>query len=312
MARDLHSERSTRTRASTRASLASQEINIRFLGDLGSFSRQVSSSITVNDLYRLAFQGVKGRYTRFELHSKNELAPPSERLLSSTNIQNNSDVHIIVPASTAGNPHTAGGGSQYEDLCLVKVYKSHDMMLFSFWVPRNTSATMASIIFRYWRFLAAETYTSWIQSRKVWLGMKDVGDGKYRGQPQDHWASLFRFFTPEFAQGTLAKEDLFGSRSAQDEDVHMDDLLANPTVLKVYISGEPAKEDKKSGKTLSRVRYPPTTAVLQLADSSCLVGCSEDHVRCLYQQTTCIQLQDSPRYVLIVSYHCLQSPIQNQ
>lgn len=258
----LPSTAPSQTRVSTRSA---HDFKINFISDLGSFSRRVRSSMTVNELYRLAFQGGKGRHARFELHSNNVFTPPSENLLSSTNIQNNSDVHIIVPAaagssSSVGDLLSGRGASQYEDLCLVKVYNTFTSMQFSFWVPKNTTVTMAFILFRYWRFQLKRFASSFIYLRKVWMDMNDVGDGNYRGQPQDHWEPLSRFLTSRFAKGTLANEDILGTKvesanTQGDDDVEMNDAPeGNPLVLRVYIGGEPTRhEDETPGKSLSRV-----------------------------------------------------------
>jgi hypothetical protein len=251
--RQLPHSSESQARVTTRSA---NEFRVTFVSDLGSFNRRVRTAMTVNELYQVAFQGAKGRHPRFELYSKNVFAPPSERLLSSTNIQNNSEVHIIVPATTAGGSRGGNDGVQYEDLCLVKVYRVYEKMMFSFWTPRNSTATLATVLFRYWRYLLKEDKSALVLAKTVWTGLVDAGDKNYRGNPRNHWEALSYYMNPLFANGSLAIEDIFGNRdesSGSDEDVEMSNAsMQNPLVLKLQVSGRAAK-NKKSSKNLSRV-----------------------------------------------------------
>lgn len=251
--RQLPPSRESQARVATRSA---NEFQVTFVSGLGSFNRRVRSAMTVNELYQVAFQGAKGRYPRFEVYSKDEFAPPSERFLSSTNIQSNSEVHIIVPATTAGSSRCGNGGVQYEDLCLVKVYRVHAKMLFSFWTPTNSTATLATVLFRYWRYVLKQDRHASVVSRTLWTGLMDAGDKNYRGSIRDHWENLSYYMSPFFANGSLAIEDIFGNRdesSGSNEDVEMSNVsMQNPLVLRLQVSGGAAKK-KKSSKNLSRV-----------------------------------------------------------
>jgi hypothetical protein len=131
-------------------------------------------------------------------------------------------------------------------------------MMFSFWTPMNSTATLATVLFRYWRYLLKEDRSSWVHAKTVWTGLKDAGDSNYRGSPHNHWETLSHFMNHFYADGTLANEDIFGNRdesSDSDDDVEMSNAsMQNSLVLKLLVSSQAqAAKDKKSSKTLSRV-----------------------------------------------------------
>jgi len=261
---------SSRLRFSSRSG---QQITVRFFSRLGSFNRIVSKSLSISDLYKLAFRGMKGRHPKFELNSNNASLSPSGNPLSSTNIQNNSIIHIVIQHSSSQG--TAVGlavpGSEntgLEELCLIKVYRDLDVMLFSYWVPKITTTTFASVLFKYWRYYFEMYPHASLKNFIVWTGMKKAGDGHRTGQVPHHWTQLSEYLTPDHAHGKLKREsgfDMSDSSDISDEDsdedshenAHIEDSndedvnRAAPLVLKIHIGGEPMK--KLSGKDLSRV-----------------------------------------------------------
>jgi hypothetical protein len=78
-------------------------MTVRFFSRLGVFSRLVPRTLSVSTLYRLAFRGMKGRHSKFELHFKNELIASSESTLASLNVHNNDIVHIDVPETRSAD-----------------------------------------------------------------------------------------------------------------------------------------------------------------------------------------------------------------
>ena len=150
--------RSGFTRSSSSSS-QDEHLTVRFFSRLGSFSRRIPKTLSVNDLYRLAFQGTKGRNARFELHCKTVFLAPSESPVSATNVRNGEIIHINVedPTQASSSANSSGLGkenaTQFEELCLIKVYESTGHVYFSYWTPKNTTKTLASVVFRYWRHL---------------------------------------------------------------------------------------------------------------------------------------------------------------
>lgn len=245
----------------TRTPSGSQHMmTIRFFSRLGSFNRQVPRTLPINTVYRLAFRGMKGRHTKFELHFKNALLEPSESTLASASIRNNNVIHIDVPETRSADavpPDVVD--ADLEELCLVKAYRQRDQMAFSYWVLRRTTNTFASVIFKYWRHLFKTHSSQYIHDLVPWTGMADQGDGHLSGTPHDHWDRLSGFLNRRHATGQLKNEKLCGSDSSDISDEDDDDIygmedrpVASPLVLKIWLGGTP-KNTNKSGKNLSRV-----------------------------------------------------------
>lgn len=252
-----------RTRRFSLSSRPNQELTVRFFSRLGSFSRRIPKTLSVNNLYKLAFRGMKGRHAKFELYSKNVFLVPSETPVSSTNVRNDSIIHINVqeaPSVTSTNRDTQEPeNTDFEELCLIKVYERYDHVLFSYWTPKSTTKTLASIVFRYWRHLFKSS--AWIIPRDavVWTGLHDEGDRHIIGHSQDHWQQLSKFLDPVHATGKLKDEEAYDKESPDaSEDTGEEDLeikKPSPLVLKILVSTKPKKPKKRSGKNLSRVRH---------------------------------------------------------
>jgi hypothetical protein len=248
---------SSRTRSSSGAN--QQMMTVRFFSRLGSFNRQVPRTLSINTLYRLAFRGMKGRHAKFELNFKSALLEPSESTLASASIRHNSVIHIDVPeARTAEVAPPDAADADLEELCLIKVYRNYDQMAFSYWIPRRTSNTFASVVFKYWRYLFKSGSSQPNHDLMAWTGMTDQGDSHVCGRVHDHWDRLSTFLDPFHAKGKLKNEKLCDPESPEleydsDEDVEMEDhQIASPLVLKVFLGGKPSVKNK-SGKNLSRV-----------------------------------------------------------
>lgn len=228
---------------------------ITFFGSMGSFNRQILPSFTLNDLYRVAYRGQRGRRTDFRLHLDNVYLMPSEESVLSVNLQNNSRVHIDF------GDKPSNGTTQAEaapELCLIKVYTSYDEVLFSYWTHKRTDHTLASIVFHYWRFTLKHDPRHTICDMQVWTDMEHHGDGQYWGITSSHWERLSTYFTPAHATGRLQAEKLCsmdkadrsdeGGDSSDDNDngATTDDsdgdveddarALQKHTVLKVHLS----------------------------------------------------------------------------
>ncbi|KAE9366198.1 hypothetical protein N431DRAFT_549163 [Stipitochalara longipes BDJ] len=252
-------ENATPSSSRIRLSSGSQHMmTIRFFSRLGLFSRQVPRTLPIDTLYRLAFRGMKGRHSKFELHFKNALLESSGITLASANIRDNSVIHIDIPetrSADASQPEAAD--ADLEELCLIKVYKYRDQMAFSYWAPRRTNVTFASTIFKYWRYLFKTDPRQYISDLVPWTGMTDQGDGRMCGNPHEHWERLSEYLNRHHATGQLKNESLCGSDStdsSDDEDLYgMEDQHAvTPLVLKIFLAGPP-KSTNKSGRNLSRL-----------------------------------------------------------
>jgi hypothetical protein len=100
----------------------------------------------MEDLYQKAFRMSKGRYPGFVLNHRNTLLIPSAEVAMP--YVNSIDAVVVSPIEP-GAMSTARGGN--ETMCLVKVYRDYENAAFSYWEPKTTTKTLASIIFRYYR-----------------------------------------------------------------------------------------------------------------------------------------------------------------
>ena len=129
--------------------LRASEIEVTFDSRTGSFFRRVSSSMTVNDLYKLAFRGLKAKALVFQLSTERHgpLTPTLEDTVSSRKIKDGDHITVRIaddePTSSA-SPTVPGSRSC--DSVLVKVYENTTDMLFGFWVKKDTMQTMAAVI----------------------------------------------------------------------------------------------------------------------------------------------------------------------
>jgi hypothetical protein len=247
-------------------------LNLELFSRLGSFERRVPASLSVKDLYEIAFRGLEGRYFQFDLHFGNLHLVPSDNQIASTNLTNGSRVHINIHETNLSNPSStanqASANTEFEEMCLIKAYWDHDSVLFSYWVPKKVNKTLASIIFRYWRYTFKLNPYAAKRDIQVWTDMRYWGDETCRGYPQDHWEELSMFLTSSHAAGTLTEESVYSKQDKEDDDDLYsggDDAIGasafgpgrKPLVLKVLL-----REQKKKGsgvKNLSRVMRVPSS-----------------------------------------------------
>lgn len=149
-------------RRRTTRSIMEPHIEILFVGPLPPFSRNIPLSLSVKDLYRVAFQGMKGRYVRFDLrHEATFLPRDSLERIQQRPLGDKPIVHIDLTeshkSSISDRDDKAGTKAESEELALIKVYMGRKKHLFSFWISRQTTQSLASIIFRFWRYDAEYT-----------------------------------------------------------------------------------------------------------------------------------------------------------
>lgn len=212
----------------------SNELKVTFDSKVGSFQRDISSKMSLKDLYKLAFRGLKGKFITFQLSTDRygPLNPSPEAKVSSRGI--NSGDHITI--RIADDDPTSGSNSinsgRRSDFVLVKVYEHSKNMLFGYWVKRDTTCTLATVLWKYWRHNFYLGYGDEAHNKKqVWTDMSDSGDNLLRGMPQETTEQLSTYFTRQHCFGSLAAEPVFkvpGGAGNLGQDA--------PLVLKVWIS----------------------------------------------------------------------------
>lgn len=249
------------------ARFGESKLPVTFSSRLGSFSRQIYINISVSSLYRLAFQGMKGRYSKFDLRFNGRIIDSSGGSGLPSGLTNYSIIHINIH-ETAPTPSISEETAylvDFKEISLIKVYGAlgHDDATFSYWIPKVTANSFTSIIFRYWRYFAEKGFSFKAEDAAVWIDIKYVGDGSFSGSIKDHWERVSGYLKLEHATGNLGKEKICAMEVCTEEASEMmeTDLAPeyshNPLVLKVYMNKRKmnrVKERMRESKTLSRVR----------------------------------------------------------
>ena len=214
---------------------------------------------------------MRGRCPRFDLIYLSERMKPE----SSISLPRDPTIDISVSEATAAR---AG----FEELSLIKVFEDWKPTKTSvnYWVPKNTTNTFASIIFRHWRRLVERSlgYFDVKYDVQVWTNLNYQGDGSISGTPQDEWGSISTLLTPRRATGKLENEDPY-PKDEEDGSEEPSGPGDRPLVLKVLMisrssqSRQTAKRVKQSGSltrvsgspSLSRLYYGRSCAEIKLA-----------------------------------------------
>ena len=118
-----------------------------------------------------------------------------------------------------------------KDRTLIKVYQGREhMRLFSYWVDRTRVLPYASVIFRYWRYLAEERGQDFDKDVDIWTEIRYVGDGKCVGRLNSHWDGIPQS-KPNHGAGHLGPEPLY-FKPGDSSNVESDQ---NTLVLKMHI-----------------------------------------------------------------------------
>ncbi|KAL1881945.1 hypothetical protein Daus18300_000999 [Diaporthe australafricana] len=216
----------------------SDVITVTFESRVGSFTRNIARTTTSRDLYRLAYRGLKARYEAFELsmHWFGMLSASSDIEVSSMRLRDFDHVMVRIPedADTSQvRPHNAPRtvGDQTPEMCLVKVFEHTKSQLFGFWVPRDTTDTLTSIIWKYWRHQLHENPYLEPSRRQARTNVTEFGDGWYSCDYPEDATKLATYLTTDRCTGQLEPESVFKGSSANtsgSQSIHK--------VLKVIIT----------------------------------------------------------------------------
>lgn len=210
------------------------ELEVTFDSRVGSFTRTISSAMNLKDLYKLAFHGLKARVLVFQLSTERygPLAPTPEATVSSRNIRNGDHINVRIaeddPMSTNS---TAVGARQSGDRVLIKVYHNKDDMLFGYWVKRDNTQTMSSVLWKYWRYMFQNSNFVYAIEKQVWTDLEDSGDGLLRGTPILNTEMLATYLNRSHCFGHLGPEKVYKSDTASNR-MNFDN---QPLVLKVQV-----------------------------------------------------------------------------
>lgn len=233
-----------------------QVLHVIFKSPINNWTFPLPRDLTAQDLWEIAFRLTKGRYVEFELQQRNANIPHSQEIIGDF-IDGTCDV-FIVPSQSSKTSEGANG--ETEELCLVKVYgASYDRPVISYWEPRNTTKSLASVVFRYYRQKFIERPTTAIQDpMRIWYSLRNTGDKQYHGYFRNEYSGrISGYFTPQYATGKLGQESCVDPHSvSEDSDGESSDVSErmNPTlVLKLSLDVAPKSKPGRRAMTASRL-----------------------------------------------------------
>ncbi|KAF1355472.1 hypothetical protein BDV97DRAFT_395832 [Delphinella strobiligena] len=209
--------------AKPRRTYTSNVIRITMLSQTDSFIRVVPASMSLADLYVLAFRGMRGRHTLFQLYVGEVALEASCQTILSLNIPHGATIHIRVP--NAGDYWASGRDLRDDRPCLVKVYNSREDMAFAYWAQTSTRCTLATTIVKYWRHRLGLDPNCKIEGMAVGAGVQQTGDDWCCFDKLRSDQHLNDLLTAKYASGTLYSEPLYQpkSRHSNVEIHHADD-----------------------------------------------------------------------------------------
>lgn len=189
----------------TQVFAAGGHYDVEMSGRLHTFVCRVPTVLTVNKLYNLAYRGMKGRYSQFQLLHGTRVLRPSEATIFSQRIRDSAKIRIQVQEDEQGEALQSPAQTQMDELCLIKVYESPSELLFSYWVPKSTERSLASIIFKYWRYSLDTNAYNRPTAMTIWTNMTSGGDGHLRGTPQNSAKKAKIFLDAQYAYGVFGR-----------------------------------------------------------------------------------------------------------
>lgn len=204
--------------ALTGGRLNSKEFKVTFDSRVGTFCRKIWPTTTIEDLYKLAFRGLKGRFSAFQLSTDRwgPLAPSSGLDARSHGIRNGSHITIRLADDTPSNMAGPSGASTRNGRALIKVYCcEEDAPLFSYWVNKGTDQSLSSVVWKYWRFRLQQDLHADLEEVALWKNLRQGGgDGRYHGQFCERQAQLSPLLTPPNCHGHLGEEMVYDKNAA--------------------------------------------------------------------------------------------------
>lgn len=235
-------------------------IRINFVSSLTQFTRAISPTTTRSALYELAFRGLRGQYPSFTLDHFGTTVQPDDEPASTLSPGDGIRLTIQLPDSSPAETVVAGGmgtATVGSDLCLVKVYRNTTAASFSYWVRKDSKATVGSVLFKTWRHLAETSQISRdLTDQAIWHSLMYTGDGHMSGRLTSPWTPLSGLLRREYANGVLEAEPLYRSTSDDTGDSISDTVEGGPTgvqpmVLKLYACKSSVR--RKGGARTSRL-----------------------------------------------------------
>ena len=116
-------------------------------------------------------------------------------------------------------------------------------LVFGFWVKRDTTQTLVSVQWKYWRHRFQNSNHIYPSEKQVWTDLSHSGDTLMTGQPRHNSEKLSTFLTTVHCFGRLGDEKVY----QEDSTVARGSDSGQPMVLKVKLEG-PWRRNRERGK----------------------------------------------------------------
>lgn len=219
----------------------SDVITVTFDSRIGSFSRTISCSSNPKDLYRLAYCGLLAKFEAFYLSTGNvdKLPPTMGADILSFGLQDGDHITIHLPEDTDVLGVGPANGRRAA-MCLVKVYLGFAKEHFSYWVKKDTTLTLTSIVWKFWRYQFQMYTFAQPGMRQVLTDVLDFGDGWFGSNPVRGTEKLAMYLTRRHCTGMLGTEGVYSENTSRTGPKNL--------VLKVLIRKPEPETDENDGQ----------------------------------------------------------------
>jgi len=239
-------------------------MDLDFVGPGTPFPRRLPRNLSGTNLYRYAFQGMRGQHATFELRHNGQLVSASQETIEQQGLQHRSVVNVNLnpgldqTSRPELKPGAGSSSSERDRLTLIKVYSNRQCELFSYWLPSNKTFSSESLIFRYWRYQAELGRGFQEYDVDVWTETRTAGDHKSIGHITQPWDRTDPSLPPTYGKGVLGKEMLYYESGETREETQLSlshrDLLVLKTMVLPHRDQSVADKFKaKKEKSMSRV-----------------------------------------------------------
>ena len=163
---------------------------VEFVAPSVRFTREVPTTATLLDLYKVAYRGVRGMYSRFSLYLGGDHLACTEVNMGTRGVVGYQTVAVVTNPDHHEN--TEDAVETDARMSLVRIYDTSNpsFELYRFWAPQHSELTVSSILFHHWRYSIKKYGSDVKPDWTVWTELYDGGDNFSVGTPKDSWNNL--------------------------------------------------------------------------------------------------------------------------
>lgn len=191
----------------------SDVITLTFDSRVGSFTRTIARTKSSRDLYSLVYRGLQAKFEAFQLSvpERGALPASTDITVSSMGLKDSDHIMVRIPEDTDTLRVGAGGHcvtdqNEIPEMCLMKVFRNNHEQLFGFWVRSDTTDSLATLIWKYWRHRLRTENKVKPEMREIRTDITETGDGWVNFRLRDVTAKLAKYLTRVHCTGQLEPE----------------------------------------------------------------------------------------------------------